>query len=155
EGGLGFRDFETFNRALLAKQAWRLQQEPNLLISQILKAEYFPDTSMLNAETCPGASWGWRGLLVGRDVLKSGYRWQVGSGLRIDPLRDQWVPTNSQSTPLLNLRHFGVEIPGSVADLISEHKWDTVKLRNIFYDDTVNSILSLPIPVCEMEDKII
>ncbi|CAN1817985.1 Putative ribonuclease H protein At1g65750 [Linum perenne] len=155
EGGLGFRDFETFNRALLAKQAWRILQEPNLLISQILKAKYFPDTSMLDAETCPGASWGWRGLLVGRDVLKSGYRWQVGSGLRIDPLRDQWVPTKPPSTPLLNLRHFGVEIPGSVADLISEHKWDTVKLRNIFYDDTVNSILSLPIPICEMEDKII
>ncbi|CAN1848025.1 Uncharacterized mitochondrial protein AtMg00310 [Linum perenne] len=155
ERGLGFRDFQTFNRALLAKQAWRILQEPELLISHLLKGKYFPNSSLLNAELCPGASWGWRGILVGRDVLRIGYRWQVGSGSLIDPLRDQWIPTHPPSTPFLNMIHFGVEIPGSVLDLMSNQQWNLVKLRNIFSDEIVNSILTIPIPVCEVRDKII
>lgn len=47
--GIGFRDFEKFNIALLEKQGWRLLQRPNLLLSQVLKAKYFVDTDFLNA----------------------------------------------------------------------------------------------------------
>lgn len=39
--GHGFQRFG-FNLAMLAKQAWRLVTEPNLLLCRILKARYFP-----------------------------------------------------------------------------------------------------------------
>lgn len=40
EGGLGCRNLHLFNLAMLAKQAWRVVQNPSSLISQIYKALY-------------------------------------------------------------------------------------------------------------------
>ena len=49
-GGLGFRDMELFNLALLARQSWKLLNEPDTLSARLLKAVYYPDTTILEAE---------------------------------------------------------------------------------------------------------
>ena len=40
-GGLGIRKTKTFNKALVAKQFWRIGQNPQLLLAKTLKSKYF------------------------------------------------------------------------------------------------------------------
>lgn len=49
-GDMGFRDIASFNLALLTKQAWRITSNPDLIISKILKARYYPASSFFKAE---------------------------------------------------------------------------------------------------------
>lgn len=57
KGGLGFRDLVCFNKALLAKQGWRLLTSPDSITSRIKKAKYYPHSSILEAnvgkKNCP------------------------------------------------------------------------------------------------------
>ena len=67
-GGMGFRDIELFNLALLARQVWRLLQEPDTLCARVLKARYYPDTSVLHATLGAHPSQVWRSIMEGRDI---------------------------------------------------------------------------------------
>lgn len=49
EGGLGFKDLLSFNKAMLSKQAWRISQQPSSLLSQLLKGLYYPQGDFWNA----------------------------------------------------------------------------------------------------------
>ncbi|KAL0433224.1 UNVERIFIED_CONTAM: putative mitochondrial protein [Sesamum latifolium] len=51
EGGMGFRELKAVNRAMLAKQGWRLLTRPDGVLSQMLKAKYFPRTSFFEAKS--------------------------------------------------------------------------------------------------------
>ena len=72
EGGLGFRNLDCFNDALLAKQVWRLMQDEDSLVARVLKARYYPSNDILLARTNP--SYTWRSLHGVRVVIEKGSR---------------------------------------------------------------------------------
>ena len=100
KGGLGFRSFEFFNDALLAKQCWRLIEDPDSLWASMLKARYFPNCSFLEAKKGGRASWVWSSLLSGRELLINGAHWQVMNGKDIKVWGDRWVPSIPAGKPL-------------------------------------------------------
>ncbi|XP_016649695.1 PREDICTED: uncharacterized protein LOC107881115 [Prunus mume] len=90
--GLGFRDLDAFNQALLAKQSWRLFFNCNSLAARIFKARYFPHCNFLEAGLGYRPSRIWSSLIWGKDLLKAGLRWRVGNGEDIYVYQDRWVP---------------------------------------------------------------
>ena len=42
KGGMGFKNLQAFNLAMLAKQGWRLLENPNSLVARMYKAKYYP-----------------------------------------------------------------------------------------------------------------
>ncbi|XP_023925933.1 uncharacterized protein LOC112037354 [Quercus suber] len=79
-GGMGFRNLQAFNLALLAKQAWRILTNPSSLATRVLKAKYFPYDDILNASLGSSPSYTWQSIFNSLEVLKKGTRWRVGNG---------------------------------------------------------------------------
>lgn len=92
---MGFKDFSTFNSALLAKQFRRLTHNQNSLWARVLKGLYFPNKTSLEAQRGATPSWIWSSLLEGRSLLREGLRWSIGNGELIKFWDDCWIPTLS------------------------------------------------------------
>jgi hypothetical protein len=79
-GGMGFRHLILFSQAMLDRQGWRLLTDPNSLCARVLKGRYFPYTNFWHAPKPRSASYTWRSILFGRDLLLRGVQWAIGDG---------------------------------------------------------------------------
>lgn len=98
DGGLGFRCFEKFNIALLAKQGWRLLTRLDSLLTRVIKANYFPNSKFLNSQLGNQPFYSWKSIWATKRALQASLGWRVGSG------RDIYINSHASTISSLNYR---------------------------------------------------
>jgi hypothetical protein len=153
KGGIGFRDMHLFNQALLARQAWRLIQNPDRLCARILKAKYYPHGDLLDTVFTSDASPAWKGIEFGLELLKEGIIHRIGDGKKTQFVRDKWIPRN-EGLKITHLKKnsrnrwvYRLFIPGT-------KNWNMDLLQDLFFDHDVQAITDIKIPETETEDLV-
>ena len=143
-GGMGFRDIELFNLALLARQAWRLLQDPDSLSARVLKARYYPQCSILEASLGNHPFQLWHSIMEGKEILALGIIKRVGTGADTDIWSDNWIPRDYKLRPLCALR---ADPPQQVSELIDSvtRTWNKQMLVEHFVGPDVDAILNIPL----------
>nr|XP_028962160.1 uncharacterized protein LOC103417751 [Malus domestica] len=156
DGGLGFRNFQDFNDALLVKQCWRLIHNPNSLWARTLKARYFPYSSFLDAKLGSRASWAWASLLVGRDILKAGAHWQILNGRDTRLWIDRWLPSLPLGHPVPR-GNIPVSVNMKVSSLIREStgSWDIEFLHPFISEEEITDIHAIHLGSLSSCDRLI
>jgi hypothetical protein len=80
---MGFRNFYSFNLAMLAKQVWRLATDHESLCAMVFWAKYYPHGDILKAGPKPGSSFTWQSIVAGIATFKRGHIWRVGNGEKL------------------------------------------------------------------------
>ncbi|KAG7572675.1 Reverse transcriptase zinc-binding domain [Arabidopsis suecica] len=150
-GGLGFRDIQSFNQALLAKQAWRLLQSPECLLARLLKSRYYVNSGFLEAALSARPSFGWRSILSGRDLLSKGLLKKVGNGASLFVWIDPWIDDVGYRAPMRKNLFFDVAL--RVSSLLNPRTgfWDKDFLNDLFFPEDIIRIKAVK-PVMAQED---
>ncbi|WZY68165.1 hypothetical protein YC2023_000405 [Brassica napus] len=130
-GGLGVRDFQAFNDAFLGKLSWRILHNPDILLSRVLLGKYSATESFMTVSEKSAISHGWRGVLIGRDLLKENLGWAIGNGSAISIWSEPWLSLTEQLAPTgpatKETRNF------TVSDLFNENTatWNLTTVRRV------------------------
>ncbi|XP_021713697.1 uncharacterized protein LOC110681834 [Chenopodium quinoa] len=146
EGGMGVRDFQAFNKALLAKQAWRVLNNTKSLMVKVLKGKYFPSKSFLDVRVSPNASYTWKSIFAARDLVTKGARRVVGDGGCTNIWSDPWVPGLPGFRILPRNMGADYEGPKLVYELIDNGAWKDSEIEVLSSDREAQAIKDIPLP---------
>ncbi|KAL5568229.1 hypothetical protein UlMin_024804 [Ulmus minor] len=153
DGGMGFRDLRLFNKAILAKQAWRIHSQPSSLVACVLQGFYFHKSTFLQVKVNSSSSFMWRSILWGRELYNQGLRCKIGSGQDTYIYHDRWLPRAGV---------FKVSSPRVLGKfdkvsslIIASGSWDSSLIRESFHEDEAEAILSLPLPRRSTSDTLL
>lgn len=140
-GGMGFRDLQLFNQALLAKQAWRLIEYPDSLCAQVLMAKYYPNGVLIDTVFTGNALSTWKAIEYGLELLKKGIVWRIGNGAEVRIWRDPWIP-RGPSCRLITLRG-RCHLKGVAELLRTDGTWNTTLLHQYFHQADIEEIVKI------------
>lgn len=78
--GLGFRQLEDFNMALLAKQGWKMLKDPNSIFARNFLKKYFRNSKLHEGSLGKSNSFLWRSVWSALGLLRRGLLWMEGNG---------------------------------------------------------------------------
>lgn len=151
---LDFRDFQAFNKALLAKQLWHLIESPNSLTTQILKSIYFPTTGVLDVKLHNNPSLIWRSFHSSMDLIKEGLLWHIRDGHSVHIWGNNWLPTPLQFK-VQSCIHI-LDSKAKVANLLNlkTKTWNHHLISQVFSSEEVATILNIPLSMSGATDKL-
>ncbi|XP_059436328.1 uncharacterized protein LOC132169286 [Corylus avellana] len=154
-GGLGFRDLESFNEALLAKQGWRLVHDPTSFVAQILQAKYCKNKTFLESNLGNMPSFAWRSIWGAKKLLEAGLIWRVGNGHSINIWGDRWLPT--PTTHMIQSPHSVLHHNAKVKELIDDDTqwWNIPLIEKVFMKDKAEVFCNMVISPGSQRDKLI
>lgn len=153
-GGLDFRDFRSFNLAMLGKQGWRFLTNPDSLVSRVYKAKYFRNENFLDAQLGASPGFTWRSIWEAREVVSSGVCWKISSGEHISITGQPWLAKTDNAyitTVCESIQN------GTVQGLMhtDRREWDQEVIKDVFNGRDQKCILETPIYDNGAEDTIL
>ena len=141
-GGLGFKNFNLLNQAMVAKQFWRIQDNPNSLLTRTFKKKYFPGCSLREYQPKPHHSWIWRNITKAQCSSLHHGRWLIANGNQIPLSHPDWFQCSNHV-----LREYGL-LNGTVADFVDNQSrsWKCELIRKIYPPSKAKEILQIPLP---------
>lgn len=129
--GLGLKNLQDLNSALLAKLSWRFLHEHGILWVRIMKSKYLREGSFWVAKKTTTFSPTWEAMMDSRQDLKTGCLWMVGNGQSISNYKDPWIPTVPGNTPVSP--RDGILENKKVKDLIDSTTghWNPIALQQL------------------------
>ncbi|KAK9993995.1 hypothetical protein SO802_023698 [Lithocarpus litseifolius] len=154
-GGLGFKEIEKFNDALLAKQVWRLINNTDSLCHRVFKARFFPDCSILDAKDSSSGSYAWKSIIVARDVIRKCMVWCIGTGEAVRIKEDRWLHGGANRSVISPLPSMAPNV--NVSSLIDSDRiaWRTEVVQQLFLPHEVEIILGILLSARRPDDRII
>jgi hypothetical protein len=127
---------------MLAKQTWRLINDPESLCARVLKSKYYPHNDILKAGPKTGSSFTWKSIVAGLAMFKRGYVWRVDNGEKINIWQDPWIPS-SPNIKIITPR--GALVYTKLSDLIDPvtEQWDEEILQSLMSPVDVYQILQI------------
>ncbi|KAK8462242.1 hypothetical protein SEVIR_1G175150v4 [Setaria viridis] len=120
-GGLGIRNLYTVNKSLVSHSAWLIASNTDPLLSSVIKAKYFPNTSFWRA-TCHGTrSAFWSSILQVKHHLHQQCVVQIHKGnsnIWTDPWFDNWETIYTH----LKDPHVHRQLPNLMSDLWNQQQ---------------------------------
>ena len=152
-GGLGFRSFESFNEAMIAKLVWWVLSSQDSFCVKVLRAKYKVGNKWLHSVPTKSASFSWRGIESARVLISKGGCKLVGNGNNILVWDEPWVPElpNFCSQPRVADNSPCMAVSQRMTP--DKSGCDISKLLLYFDSDTVQAIQNIPRWGSNQEDR--
>lgn len=144
EGGLGITNLELVNKGMLINSAWRLVHDSESIVAKVIKAKYFPYTSLWTAPTYVPKSTFWASILNIREHLEKHVTIQLVEG-NTSIWNQPWCSIWKEMHDRLNLEQSDYQIPNKVSDLwiTNSKRWDASKITTLFGQQTLDILLQI------------
>jgi hypothetical protein len=116
EGGLGIRNLQAVNQALILMAAWRIAEQPNNFLHEVLKSKYFPDSSIWRPKPNVPKSAFWSSIIKVLPILKTHSFYQITQG-NISIWSTPWCQDWTHIYAALIIQPAGFVYPATVKDL--------------------------------------